>query len=73
MQFKGKLMNQTSENGEKSNFGPNFGSFGPNFAPKFFPWILPLLDVRHCCKLSLYAILRKTNDSNSQKWRETSF
>ena len=20
----------------------------------FFPWILPLLDVRHCCKLSWY-------------------
>ena len=25
----------------------------------FFSWILPLLVVRHCCKVSLYAISRK--------------
>ena len=28
---------------------------------KFFVWILPLLDVRHCCKLLLHAISRKSN------------
>ena len=30
MQFKGKLMNQTWENGKKANFGPDFGLFGPS-------------------------------------------
>ena len=30
------------------------------WVPKFFFWVLPLLDVRHCCKLSSYAISRKT-------------
>ena len=28
--FKGKLMNQTGENGEKTNFGLHFGLFDPN-------------------------------------------
>ena len=36
MQFKEKLMNQTWENGEKTNFGPNFGVFDPNLGPKIF-------------------------------------
>ena len=30
MHFKGKLMNQTGENGEKTNFGLHFGLFDPN-------------------------------------------
>ena len=38
--------------------------------PYFFSWVLPLLDVRHCCKLSLYATSRKNNDSNSRKWQK---
>ena len=33
MQFLGKLMNQTSENGKKPNFGPDFGLFGPKLGP----------------------------------------
>ena len=33
MQFKGKLMNQTWDNYNKSNFGNDFGLFGP---PVFF-------------------------------------
>ena len=33
------------------------------WAQKLFLWILPLLDVRHCCKLSQYAISRKTKTS----------
>ena len=48
--------------------------FGPKFAP--FPiilWMLPPLDVRHCCKLSLYSTSRKTNDSNSRKWQKNTF
>ena len=125
MQFKRKLKNQTSENSEKRNFGPDFGpnSGPPNFFrgfylylmldivasyhciqsqgklmnqtcenckkklisgliwlvwPKFglqklFSWILPLLDARHCWKLSLYEVSRKTNHPNSRKWRKTSF
>ena len=53
MQLVGKLMDQTWENGKKPNFGLNFGSFGQNLGPKyFFLWVVPLLDVRHCCKLS---------------------
>ena len=29
-------MNQACENGEKPDFGPNFGSFGSNLGPKTF-------------------------------------
>ena len=69
MQFKGKLMNHTWENGKNPNFGPDFGPFRPKVGPqKYFLWILPLLHVIHCCKLSLYAILRKTNKPNLRKW-----
>ena len=35
-------MNQTLENGEKTNFGHDFGLFSPNFGPKFFLSILPV-------------------------------
>ena len=48
-------MNQTSENGEKPNIGPDFGSFGS------------YLGTTIGCKLSLYAVSRKTNDPNSRK------
>ena len=59
MQFQGKLINQTWENYKKPSFRSNFG---PNLSPPiFFPWILPLLDVWHSCKLSLHAISTKTN------------
>ena len=33
MQFNEKLMNPTSENNKKPNFGPNFGLLGPNLGP----------------------------------------
>ena len=36
MQFPGKLMNRTWENGEKPNFGHNFGPFSPNLGPQSF-------------------------------------
>ena len=29
-------MNQTLENSQKLNFGPDFGQFGPNLGPQFF-------------------------------------
>ena len=65
-------MNQTLENCKKSNFGPDFGLFWPKFGPKnFFSWVLPLLDVRHCCKLSLYAISKKSNKPNLRKLQKT--
>ena len=74
MQFQGKLKSQISENGEKPNSGLQFGSFATKFwFSKFLTWLLPTLDVRHCCNLYLYAISRKTNNSNSRKWRKTSF
>ena len=41
------------------------------WAQKYFSWILPVLDARHCCKLSLYAISRKTNDANLRKWKKS--
>ena len=50
-------MQETWENDQKLNFGPNFGQLDPNLgSKKFFSWILPPLVVRYCCKLSLYAI-----------------
>ena len=68
MQFKGKLLNQTLENNKKPNFGPDFGQFGLNFSPPLiFLWVLALLEVRHCCKLSLYSISRNTDDPNSRQ------
>ena len=56
-------MNRTWKNGEKPNFMP----------PNFFSWILPLLYVWHCRKLSLYVIANKTYHPNARKWRKTAF
>ena len=36
VQFKGKQMNQTWENGEKPSFEPDFGQFVPNQGPQIF-------------------------------------
>ena len=43
------------ENGKNPNLWPNFGP------AKFFSWVLPVLVVRQCFKLSSYAISRKNN------------
>ena len=43
------------------------------WAPKIFSWILPVLDVRHSCKLSLHTISGKTNEPNLRKWKKTQF
>ena len=40
------------------------------WVPKFFSRILPLLDVRHCCKLMFYSISMKTNKPNLRKWKK---
>ena len=49
IQFQGKLINQTLENGKKPSFGPDFGPFAPIWVPKTFLWILPQLDIRNYC------------------------
>ena len=41
--------------------------------PIFFSWILAQLRARHCCKLSLYAISKKTIRQSLRKWKKTSF
>ena len=64
MQFQGKIMNQMRENGKTPNFGAEI------WAPKFFLWILPVLYVRHCYKLSLYATSRKNNQPILTKWQK---
>ena len=70
MQFQGKLR-KTWENDRKPNFGTNFGPFDPHLHfKKIFSWILPLLYVRHCCKISLSGIWRKTYKPNLRKWRK---
>ena len=59
---------------KKTSFGTDFGSFGSNLGPQiFFSWILPALDITHYCKLSLYAISRKTNEANLRKWPKLLF
>ena len=59
---------------KKTIFGTNFHLFWTKFGPKdFLPWVLQLLDIRNCCKLSLHVISRKTNEPNSRKWQKTQF
>ena len=54
MQFQGKLMNQTPENGKKPFLGPNFGSFSPNLDPKYF-----FIVIAPSCYLELFDKLQK--------------
>ena len=57
---------------KKTNFGPDFSPFGAKCDSKiFFFMSLPLLEVKHCCRLSLYVIPRKTNEPNLRKWPKT--
>ena len=59
---------------KKTNFGPDFSPFGAKCDSKiFFFMSLPLLEVKHCCRLSLYVIPRKTNEPNLRKWPKTQF
>ena len=53
--------------------GPILARLAQIWVPNFFSWVFPLLDIRHCCKLSLYAATRTTNNWNSTKSRKTSF
>ena len=58
---------------KKLALGPILAPLAHIWTPNFFLWILPLLDVIHYCKLSLYAISRKTNEPNLRKWQKTQF
>ena len=79
--IKKKLVNQTKENSEKPNFGGDCGPFSRHLPPpppilppyQFFSRVLPLLNARHCHKLSSYAISRKTYDPNSRKCQKNLF
>ena len=73
-------MNQTWENGKKKNIlGPFWpfvffllARFGPNLIPKNFfrGFYMDFFgDFKHCYKLPLHAISRKTNKSNLKKWQ----
>ena len=64
MQFQGKLITQTQENGEKTFFGPDVSTFGQIRAIKFFFFKknLALLVTRHHGQLSSCTIPEKTND-----------
>ena len=59
-------MNQTWKRNKKPNFGP----FGPISGPQIFMQGLPLLVIKHCSKLSSYAIYKKTNAPNLRKWQK---
>ena len=67
MQLKEKLMNKSWENDKKHNFESDFGCFDQFFHPIFSPnfFIGFLLDVRNCCKLSLYSISTKNSISTN--------
>ena len=52
MQFKGKLINQTLENGKKPNTGPKFGPFVTKLGPESFICgfdLYKLLDIVASC------------------------
>ena len=52
IQFQGKQMNETCENGWKPSLGPILVHVSPNLTLKNFLWVLHLLEVMHCSKLS---------------------
>ena len=71
MQLQQKSINQTWKNGKKPSFYLILAPLVKFGHQKFSSWMLPLPDVRHCCKLSLYLISRKTNEPNLRKWQKT--
>ena len=54
-------------------WGPILGDLVQIWAPKIFLQVLPPLVVRHCSKLSSYAIERKANEPNLRKWQKATF
>ena len=67
VQYQGNIMMPPWENGKNPNFRPNLGS------PKFFPWVLPLLVVRQCSKLSSNAIIKESYWTKLEKIKKTKF
>ena len=68
MQFQGKLTNQPWENSQKNLVSDRYWPLWPKLGPwKYFSWFLPLIHVRHCCKLSLYTISRKQPWENGKE------
>ena len=67
IQFQGKLMIQTQRNDGKPHFEPDLGPLGSNAGCQIF---FVNLVVKHCSKLSSYAIQRKTNEPNLRKWQK---
>ena len=65
MQFPGKLINQLKKKQKNLILVPIFGFLDL--------WVLPLLNVIHCWKLSLYAVTRKSNEPNLWKQQKTLF
>ena len=52
----------------KPNFGSNFDPISPNLGPSIcFSWVLHLIVVWHCFKLSSYAISKKLTSENGEK------
>ena len=51
--------NICDENSKKMTKNLNLDLILARFAQKFFAGVLPLLDITHCCKLSLYAFQGK--------------
>ena len=67
MEFQGKLMNQTWENGKKPKFGPDFGPFGTNSGRQLFFFFFFLKNkapsvTRSHAQVSSRTISGKTND-----------
>ena len=71
MQFQGKLINQTLENGKKPSFGPDFGPFDPNSGRQIFFFKNRTWSVtRFYGQLSSCAISEKTNDPILRKFSD---
>ena len=43
------------------------------WAPRFFSWVLSLLDIRHVASYIRYSVSRAMYDPNLRKWPKTSF
>ena len=63
-------MNQTWENDKKQILGLIWVQI---CSPNFFLYVLLLLDVIHCCKVSLHAISRESNEPNLRQWQKSWF
>ena len=68
IQFQGKCMIQTQENGEKPYFGPDLGPLGTNPGCQFFFKNLASSVTRYHGQLSSCKISEKTNDPILRKF-----